>query len=194
MEMDVGFETIGNATFIFHDGTPLLVTDPWVTGSAYFGSWTFSHEIPEAQREAIGRAPYAWVSHGHPDHLNGDSLAQLQGKTLLLADHVGGRVRDELTAQGFSVRVLPDREWVQLSPRVHVLTIADYNQDSILLVNVNGRLVLDLNDAGDRGWGSFVRREVKKFKTTFLGALTGYGDADMLNFQTEDGARIPPLA
>ena len=34
--MDIGFETIGNATLIIHDSHPLLVTDPWITGSAYF--------------------------------------------------------------------------------------------------------------------------------------------------------------
>ena len=65
--MDIGFETIGNATVICHDRAPVLITDPWIGGSAYFGSWTFSHDIPEEQMQAIGRAPYVWVSHGHPD-------------------------------------------------------------------------------------------------------------------------------
>jgi hypothetical protein len=40
------FETIGNATLILYDGTPLLVTDPWIDGDAYFGSWGPTHEIP----------------------------------------------------------------------------------------------------------------------------------------------------
>ena len=35
----IGFETIGNATIICHDGGPVLATDPWLIGSAYFGSW-----------------------------------------------------------------------------------------------------------------------------------------------------------
>jgi hypothetical protein len=34
----IGFETIGNATVIVHDDKPLLATDPWFEGSAYFGS------------------------------------------------------------------------------------------------------------------------------------------------------------
>src|SRR5687767_5697306 len=51
--MDIGFETIGNATLICHDQKPMLVTDPWFVGPAYFGSWTLSHEIPEQQRQAI---------------------------------------------------------------------------------------------------------------------------------------------
>ena len=54
--MRIGFETIGNATVICHDNGPVLVTDPWTDGGAYFGSWTLSHEVPEAQREASRRA------------------------------------------------------------------------------------------------------------------------------------------
>jgi len=31
---------------------PVLITDPWLRGPAYFGSWTFSHQIPEEQMAA----------------------------------------------------------------------------------------------------------------------------------------------
>ena len=37
--MELGFETIGNATLIAFDNGPVLATDPWIAGSAYFGSW-----------------------------------------------------------------------------------------------------------------------------------------------------------
>ena len=51
--MDVGFDTIGNATLICYDKGPVLVTDPWVTGTAYFGSWKLFTKIPDEQMEAI---------------------------------------------------------------------------------------------------------------------------------------------
>ena len=51
--MNIGFQTIGNATLICYDNNPILVTDPWIKGSAYFGSWILSHEIPEQQMWAI---------------------------------------------------------------------------------------------------------------------------------------------
>jgi len=38
--LDLGFETIGNACLICHDNGPVFATDPWIKGSAYFGSWT----------------------------------------------------------------------------------------------------------------------------------------------------------
>ena len=188
---ETGFETVGNATLVLHDRRPLLATDPWLVGSAYFGSWGLSHEIPAEQMEAIQRAEYVWISHGHPDHLSGDSLQLLKDKKVLVPDHVGRRVHDDLIQQGFDIRIARDREWIQLSPRVRVLSIADYNQDGVLICDVNGRLVLNLNDASDRGWGGFVRKLTRSYRRSFLLNLAGFGDADMLNYWGEDGRRLP---
>jgi hypothetical protein len=192
--MDLGFETIGNATLVCHDGGPILATDPWIDGGAYFGSWTRSHEVPARQREAIAACRYVWLSHGHPDHLSLESLEHLRHAQLLVPDHVGGRIRRDLTAQGFDVRVLRDREWVELSPRIRVACVADYNQDAILLVLVGGRLVANLNDAGERGWSGFVRSAMRRHPESYLMRLSGFGDADMINYLDEDGRRIPPNA
>lgn len=192
--MELGFETIGNATVICHDRGPVLATDPWITGGAYFGSWALSHEVPDEQKSSIQACPYIWVSHGHPDHLSAESLALLRQSKILLPDHVGGRIRRDLVAEGYQVHILPDREWIQLSPRIRVMSIPDYNQDAVLLIDIGGVLVLNLNDAGDRGWGRTVRSVAESYPLTFMLALSGYGDADMINFFEEDGTRIPPPA
>jgi hypothetical protein len=49
---------------------PVLATDPWIKGAAYFGSWTTSHLIPEEQLAHVKACKYLWISHGHPDHLS----------------------------------------------------------------------------------------------------------------------------
>ena len=192
--MDLGFETIGNATLVAHDGGPVLVTDPWIDGSAYFGSWTRSHEVPQRQRDAIQGCRFVWISHGHPDHLSVESLERLRDKRILLPDHVGGRVRGDLCELGFHVEVLPDRRWVELSRRIRVQCIADWNQDAVLLVDLGGRLVVNLNDASDHGWGGHLRSTMRQYRETYLLALSGYGDADMINFVDEHGRQILPPA
>lgn len=192
--MDLGFETLGNATVLCHDRVPVLVTDPWLTGEPYFGSWTFSHDVPAEQLDAIGRARFVWFSHGHPDHLSFDSLRLLHPETVLLPDHVGGRIAGFLRGEGYQVQVLRDREWTQLSDRIRVMCLADYNQDGILLVDIGGRLVVNFNDASDRNWGRFVASVARRFETSVLLRLSGFGDADMINFHTEDGAFVPPPA
>ncbi len=192
--MDLGFETIGNATLICHDAGPVLVTDPWLVGSAYFGSWTLSHDVPDEQMEHARACRYVWISHGHPDHLSGESLALLKDKKVLVPNHFGDRIYTDLKSQGFDVHVLVDRVWHELSPRLRVMCIPDYNQDAVLLLDLGGVLVANLNDASDRGWSRLVRRVFSGYQRSFLLALSGYGDADMINFKTESGDRIPPPA
>ena len=192
--MELGFETIGNATVIAFDKKPLLVTDPWIAGPAYFGSWCLPHEIPLPQMESIKRCEYVWLSHGHPDHAHSASLELLADKKFLLPDHYHARMCRELRDQGFSVEVLPDRKWKQLSPRVRVLCIADYNQDAILLIDIGGVLFVNLNDASDCGWGQFVSKVAAEFKLSFLAALPPIGaGADMMNLFTEERHRIEQI-
>ena len=72
----LGVQTIGNATLIAYDGTPVLSTDPWMGRDhyAYFGSWHLPYNIPDNIREDVIKSEYIWFSHGHQDHLNPDSL------------------------------------------------------------------------------------------------------------------------
>ena len=186
--MDVGFDTIGNATLICYDRGPILVTDPWIVGSAYFGSWGLSHEVPDEQAEAVRNSEYVWISHGHPDHLNADSEPYYLGKKILLPDHAGGRIRNGFEEAGFDVTVLKDRVWHRLSDRIRVVCVANHNQDGILLVDVNGRLLVNMNDANwTHGWLPFIRGVVKRFDKSFLLRLTSHGDADMINIRDEEG-------
>ena len=184
------FETVGNAIVIAYDGRPVLTTDPWIEGDAYFGSWAHDYEIPPAQLQAIRDAQYHWFSHGHPDHLNIASLPMLTRGQFLLSDHYGNRIRRDLTAAGYGVRVLPDREWTQLSKGIRVYSIANRNQDSLLLIDVNGRLVINQNDSGDYGESLRVRRMARHFKEVYMLQLHGWGGADMLNLFDPSGRKL----
>lgn len=191
--MELGFETIGNATLICHDEKPVLVTDPWLQGSAYYGSWALSHEIPKAQFQAALQSEFVWLSHGHPDHMNPDSMPLFRKHKILLPDHVGGRIKNSLLAKGYDVVVLQDRKWYTLSDRIRILTIADPLQDAILLVDIGGKLIVNINDASLGAWRKFVRRCTRQYHDSFLLALCCFGDADMINCYTEDGKFIEPV-
>ena len=190
----IGFESIGNATIICHDGEPVLVTDPWTRGSAYFGSWGLPYEFPAEQLETIKKCKYIWLSHGHPDHIHVESLDAFRDKKILLAEHYGSRLQNDLSALGFEISILPERKWISLSKNLQVITVSDYYQDSILLINLNGRLLVNINDAANKGWGKFVRSITREFENPFLFKLFSYGDADMINYFEEDGTRILPRA
>src|SRR5262249_8117605 len=113
---------------------------------------------------------------------------------ILVADHVGGRIDHDLRAQGFEVTILPDRRWVDLSPRIRVFCISTNIQDSVLLIDINKRLFVNLNDAGSRDCTLFIRSIVAQYRDSYMMCLSGYGDADMINFYDESGVFILPAA
>lgn len=191
----LGIRSTGNATLIAYDGGPVLATDPWLSEHrAYFGSWVQSRSLPTSVVSDLSAAKYIWFSHGHPDHLNPDSLKAFRGNEILLADHAGQRIYNDLNEMGFKVRLLPDGKWVQLSRNVSVMTYSLLMQDSALLVNVGGRLFINLNDSAPFYHEHAVRQIASRFKHTYLMMLGGYGDADMINYHTAAGDFIRPAA
>lgn len=190
----LGFDTIGSATIIAYDGEPVLTTDAWLDHPAYFGSWGHDYEIPAEQLSAIKSARYHWFSHGHPDHLNMESVPELTGGQILLADHHGARIKRDLEAAGHSVRVMRDWEWVQLSPNIRACSVANRNQDSVLLIDINGRLIINTNDSPQYGEAWRIRRLARSFKEVYLLSLHGWGGADMLNLFAPDGAPLTDIA
>src|ERR1700758_121708 len=187
------FETIGSAIVIAYDDRPVLTTDAWIEGDAYFGSWGLDYQIPSAQMQAIQDAQYHWFSHGHPEHTNIASLPMLTKGEFLLSAHYGNRIKRELTAAGYRVRVLPDREWIELSKGIRVYSIANQNQDSLLLIDVNGRLIINQNDSPEFGECFRVRRMAKHFKEVYMLQLHGWGGADMLNLFDPTGQKLTSI-
>lgn len=187
--------TAGNAMMILEDARGvLLISDPWFadSGPAYFGSWTLSHEIPEDVMRSACSARFVWISHGHPDHLHPSSISRLREKTFLVGSHVGSRLRDFLVSEGLRVVELPDRHWCWISDDVRIMCITTSYQDSVLLVAVGQSLLINLNDSGARHCAKFIRSIAESFHSRYLLALSGYGDADMINIVNDLGQRIAP--
>ena len=98
----IGAQTIGNATVIAYDKVPILSTDPWLglDDFAYFGSWYLPYDISNNLKQDIISSKYIFFSHGHPDHLNPDSLHQFKNNIIILGDHVGNRIFSEGWVKG----------------------------------------------------------------------------------------------
>jgi hypothetical protein len=192
----LGAAVIGNATLIAYDDGPILAADPWFGDEdpAYFGSWALNHKIPDWCKRDIAASKFLWFSHGHPDHLNPLSIKRFVGKKVLLPDHVGARIAKGLLEKGCEVEIIPDRRWVKLSQNVRVHCVTTVIQDAILIIDVGGTAFADLNDAGTRHCTRHVRSVLAGFKKSYLLALSGYGDADMINFFDEDGKFVVPPA
>ena len=145
-------------------------------------------------QQDVFNSEYIWLSHGHPDHINPISLEKLTGKKVLLPDHIGSRIYKGLIQKKYNVEILPDRKWVQLSKNIKILCITTVIQDAILLIDVKGRLFVNLNDAGSRHCTNFIRKIVRGYSESYLLSLAGYGDADAIGFYDEDGVFVVPPA
>jgi hypothetical protein len=191
----IGFETIGNATATFFDDKPILSTDPWILGNPYFGSWGHKYKIPKLQLENIMNSKYIWLSHGHPDHIDPDSLDMIKNKKIILAKHYGSRIYKDLSKRGFDCFELKNNHWFELTKNIRIKNFADWNQDSSLLVEIKKKdIVLNLNDGQALGWSKEIKKIIKNYSKKFLLRLISWGDADMINFYGDNNHFILPLA
>ena len=176
------FETMGNAIVaVSRDNEPQLVTDPWLFGDAYFGSWELERPLTERQLDRARRSKFIWFSHGHPDHFHMPSVETLSREsTILLPDHYDDEMRRSLVALGFSTQLLPQKTWISLSDGLRVLCVANENMDAILAIDAGGTLLLNKNDSPFCGEDRFFRRLVRQFEKSYLFALCAF-DADMIN-------------
>ena len=110
----IGFETIGNATVTVFDDKPILSTDPWIFGNPYFGSWGHKYEIPNEQLQNIKNSKYLFLTHGHPDHIDPESFNLFKDKTLIVGDHYGDRIYNDLKIKYDCIK-LKSNSWFQVS-------------------------------------------------------------------------------
>lgn len=181
------FETLGNATIqVCRDGVPLLVTDPWLEGSAYFGSWELERPFTPEQRARAVASKYVWFSHGHPDHFHPDSVQQLdRGAMILLPDQYEPELAHALDGWGFKHRILPQKQWLELEPGLRILCVANENMDAIVAIEAGGALLLNKNDSPFCGDNAFFKKLVGQYERSYLFALCAF-DADMINIFDRD--------
>ena len=190
----IGFETIGNATVTIFDGKPVLTTDPWVFGNPYFGSWGQKYKIPKEQLENIKNSKYIFLSHGHPDHIDPESFDIFKNKTLIIADHYGDRIYNDLK-ENYNCIKLKSNTWLDISKNVRVKTFADWNQDSAIIIEIlKKNIIFNLNDGSAKGWSKTIKNLIKNYENKFLLKLINWGDADMINFYSNNHFILPLAA
>lgn len=170
----------------------MLITDPWLVGTCYFGSWALDHPMSQAQIATATASEYLWISHGHPDHLHHESLDLMKpGQKVLLPDHYHDEIAVSLRERGFDVTIMPYRKWLRLSPEVEVLCIDNINQDGVIVIRAGGALLVNINDSPIDGEVGFLRGLIRGHPNdkTYLFALCAF-DADMFNFVDPQGQSI----
>jgi UDP-MurNAc hydroxylase len=146
-----------------------ILTDPWLTEGAYFGTWYHTHVLEDAGITPAtfpGRdADYLFLSHEHQDHMDPATLRTLRRDLpVLICRFPTPRFRRYVESMGFSdIRELESGVPVDLgdSLRVTLYGSAEYTNDSAILVEGEGVRVFnetdcklgyeDLRRIGERG-------------------------------------------
>jgi UDP-MurNAc hydroxylase len=150
--MPFELEFVNHAGLVLRDpgGGPVLVADPWLTGSAFDNGWDLLAPT-DFPPERWADVTHLWFSHEHPDHFSPPSLRAVPEErraeiTVLYQPTRDRRVVDWCRSAGFATRELPVGTWVPLGPELRVLlgTVPFY--DSWLALDCAGHRLLNLND------------------------------------------------
>jgi UDP-MurNAc hydroxylase len=118
-----------------------VLTDPWLTEGAYFGSWFHTHILADAgitPETFPTEVDYIFLSHEHQDHVDPATLCHFSRNTpLLIAKFNTNKFRHYLHSVGFrNIIELPSRDSIELAEnfKATVFETAEYTNDSALLL------------------------------------------------------------
>lgn len=139
-------EYISHASLLIETKDLKIATDPWFNGAAYCDQW---HVFPRPVNvEALNRADFVLLSHGHEDHLHEPTLKLLPKtiKVLYPYSFFGG-AKEFIESLGFAdVREAVTYKSYQLSPHTSVTFLIN-SHDSIMVIESDGEVLVNANDA-----------------------------------------------
>lgn len=161
-------------------GDHTIVTDPWLEGPAFTRGWWLAHRPPPDWPDRLARADVVYLSHNHSDHLHLSTLARLAREnprvTVVVPDLPGRSCAALARRAGLQdVVSLAPGTWMALDGDTRLTILADGagRQDSALLIDHRGHLVLDTVDCSDPN-GGVLPPHVDVLLAPFAGGASGY--------------------
>jgi Beta-lactamase superfamily domain len=139
-------EYVCHACLAIDTGDLKIATDPWFQGKAYCGQWSL---FPKPTNVCIlDDTDVILYSHGHEDHFHPSSLEKLPKTARVFYPFTWyGGVKPYLKEMGFaSVTEAPPNKTIRLTPNTSVTYIVN-NLDSIMVIESNGQVFVNVNDA-----------------------------------------------
>lgn len=163
---------------IVHEGFT-IVTDPWLAGPAYSNQW---YQFPKPYLPPnLANTDMILYSHGHEDHLHFPTLDLFQPKVKIWYPYSWfGSAKKTFASVGFpnATEAINQKRYA-LGPGIFGTWFAN-NLDNIILLEIGGKKILNLNDALVSAPPAIMQHLLEKLKPTcgkidYL--LTSYGGA-----------------
>jgi CMP-N-acetylneuraminate monooxygenase len=153
-----------------------LLTDPWLCGPAFLGAWT---QYPPPVVDVTTMRPDAMViSHEHSDHFHEPTLVEFDRSIpIFIPDFPNRRLVERLAVLGFTnVCPMAFGETYQVSPNMQLTCYepGGFWNDAILLIEIDGFRLLNLNDAGLNRRVAALVAPVDVVASSFSPAASGY--------------------
>ncbi|MFQ5600891.1 MAG: MBL fold metallo-hydrolase [Candidatus Krumholzibacteriia bacterium] len=138
---------VGHASLSIEVAGQRVLTDPWWNGPAYTGQW-YHYPLPRVERSDIDNADFIYISHGHEDHLHIPTLRTIsKNASLVIPRFRNPGMRDCLASLGFRrILEIGHGQKRRLAPGLDA-TVYINKDDSILVLEGDGRTLIDANDA-----------------------------------------------
>jgi CMP-N-acetylneuraminate monooxygenase len=147
---DFMIRLVGHACLEIRSAGFTLLTDPWLVGPAFLGAWV-TYPSPTIDPATL-RPDAIWISHEHSDHFHKPTLKAFdRGTAIYVPDFPNGRLVRELRSMGFTrVQAMRFGEPYDVGPGVRITCFEPPGlwNDAIVLMDVGGVRILNINDAG----------------------------------------------
>lgn len=156
-----------------------ILTDPWLSGATYCNQW---HLFPKpVNTDIAAQADVILISHGHEDHLHHDSLVTLNKKAKVFYPFQWQKgIREYLNSISYmDVTEAMTNKTYKLSATTSVTFIANA-LDSILVIEADGEVLVNINDALPANHKNIIKRFTKDIKARWPKIdylFCGYGSA-----------------
>lgn len=156
-------EYISHSCFVIETNGTKIAFDPWITGAAYQNQW---HLFPKPfDTKNVEQANVLIISHGHEDHLHHESLKLIQKKAHVffpfqwregVVDYFKYLQFDTITeAVSFKTYTYKDIK----------ITYLGYSLESVIVVECEGNVIVNINDALNSNHETAVDFLLDKIKT-----------------------------
>lgn len=139
-------EYISHSCIFVDTGDARIVFDPWFNGSAYCNQW---HLFPKPlNTDILNTVDHIMISHGHEDHLHQQSLSLLPKNAKVYYPYLWqAGIHGYLNELGFNdVNEAVSYKEYAITPNTNI-TFLTTSMDTIMILESNGKVLVDLNDA-----------------------------------------------
>ena len=151
--LNTNIKFINHASVIIENEHVKLLSDPWFFGDVFHKGWSLIFENDEKDIiEILEEITHIWISHEHPDHLSipffkkNKEILNRNNIKILFQETKDKRVLNFLKSLNLDVIELKNKKDHTIGKNFLIKCIKFSGYDSALLVNVNGKKILNLND------------------------------------------------